>query len=87
MSNLEADLYHTLKAVSDLTKANIATNLLNAMNSGQVAIDQNTLKQVITVVQSTVDQSVDVAHTQVLSKVNGQSTTTRKKPAGRTTKK
>jgi hypothetical protein len=85
MSNLEADLYRTLQNVNDLTKANVATNLLNAVNSGQLAIDQNTLKQVITVVQSTIDQSTDVAHVQVL-KVSDQSKT-RKKPTGRTTKK
>jgi len=85
MSNLEAELYRTLQTVNDLTKANVATNLLNAVNSGQLAIDQNTLKQVVTVVQLTIDQSTDVAHVQVL-KVNEQNTT-RKKPAGRTTKK
>ena len=86
MSNLEADLYHTLKDVNDLTKSNVTTNLQNAMASGQLNLDQNALKQVVTVINATLDQSIDTAHTQVL-RVNEKNTKTRKKPAGRTTKK
>ena len=86
MSNLEADLYHTLKNVNDLTKSNVTENLQNAIASGQLALDQNALKQVVTVVNATLDQSVDTAHTQVI-RVNAANTKTRKKPTGRTAKK
>jgi len=79
----EATLYHTLVAVNDLTKSNITTNLMNAVSSGSLAIDEYLLKQVVTIVNSTVDQSVDVAHGQVL-RIN--TTTERKKPAQRNKK-
>ena len=86
MSNFEAELYRTLKNVNDVTKANVTTNLMNAVAAGQITIDQNTLKQIITVVGSTVDQSLDMTHTQV-AKVNEAQSKTRKKPTGRSTKK
>ena len=81
----EAELYRTLASVNDLTKSNITTNLRNAVNSGQLAIDDYLLKQIVTVVNSTIDQSTDTAHTQVLRLQPEPAT--RKKPAGRKTTK
>jgi len=85
----EATLYRTLRDVNDLTKANVTTNLMNAISSGSLAIDEHTLKQVAAVVNSTIDQATDIAHTQVLriKTVSESSTTTRKKPTGRKTTK
>ncbi len=81
----EAELYRTLTSVNDLTKSNVTTNLMNAVNSGQLAIDDHLLKQVITVVNTTIDQSTDTVHTQVLRLQ--PEPTTRKKPTGRKTTK
>ncbi len=81
----EAELYRTLASVNDLTKSNITTNLRNAASSGQLAIDDYLLKQIVTVINSTIDQSTDTAHTQVLRLQ--PEPTTRKKPAGRKTTK
>jgi len=85
----EATLYRTLRDVNDLTKANITTNLMNAVSSGSLAVDEYVLKQVITVINSTIDQTTDVTHTQVLrvKAAEENSTTARKKPAGRKTSK
>ena len=82
----EAELYRTLVSINDLTKSNITTNLVNAVASGQLAIDDYLLKQIVTVVNSTVDQSTDTIHTQVL-RMQPEPTTTRKKPTGRKTTK
>lgn len=86
-NNYEAKLYRTLANVNDLTKSNVTTNLMNAVSSGSLAIDEYLLKQVITVVNSTIDQTVDVAHTQVLRINNEPTTATKKKPVGRKTTK
>lgn len=83
----EAELYRTLVDLVGLTKSNVTTNLLNAVGSGQLAIDDYLLKQVITVVNSTLDQSTDTLHAQVLRLQPEPTTTTRKKPAGRKTTK
>jgi hypothetical protein len=80
----EALLYHTLVGVNDLTKSNITTNLMTAASSGSLAIDEYLLKQVVTIVNSTVDQSVDIIHGQVLRiKSTAATGAERKKPAAR----
>ena len=81
----EAQLYRTLVDVNTVTKSNIGANLVNAVASGSLAIDDYLLKQVLTVVNSTVDQSTDTLHTQVLRIKNTE--TSRKKPTGRKTTK
>ena len=86
MSNTyEAQLYRTLTDVNSVTKSNVSTNLMNAVSSGTLALDEYTLKQVVAVVNSTIDQSTDIAHTQVLR--IEKPTTGRKKPTGRKTTK
>ena len=88
MSNkTEAELYHTIKNVNDLTKANIAEAISNAVNAGTLALDEYTAKNIVSLVNATVDQSTDVAHTQVMRTVNTPAAKTRKKPAGRKTTK
>jgi len=89
MSNTyEAQLYRTLVDVNSVTKSNIGTNLMNAVASGSLAIDDYLLKQVVTIVNSTVDQATDTLHSQVLRIQESQTTTsTRKKPTGRKTTK
>ena len=84
-NNFEAELYRTLVNVNDLTKSNVATNLVTAVSSGSLAIDEYLLKQVITVVNSTIDQSTDTAHAQIL-RIKTE-TVTKKKPTGRKTTK
>jgi len=86
-NNYEAELYRTLASVNDLTKANVAANLINAVSSGSLAIDEYLLKQVITVVNSTIDQSTDTAHTQILRIKEESGSTSKKKPTGRKTTK
>lgn len=84
MSNkIEAELFHTLKNINDLTKANITQALLNAVSAGTLALDEYTVQSVSSLVNATIDQSVDVAHTQVIKVVNANTTTNRKKPTGR----
>tara|TARA_B100001287_G_scaffold270921_1_gene270385 strand:+ start:194 stop:463 length:270 start_codon:yes stop_codon:yes gene_type:complete len=84
MSNkIEAELFHTLKNINDLTKANITQALLNAVSAGTLALDEYTVQSVSSLVNATIDQSTDVAHTQVLKTVSDNTTATRKKPTGR----
>jgi len=86
-NNYEAVLYRTLVSINDLTKSNVTTNLMNAASSGSLAIDDHLLKQVLAVVNSTIDQSTDVTHTQILRIKQETETTTKKKPTGRKTTK
>lgn len=84
MSNkIEAELFHTLRNINDLTKANITQALLNAVSAGTLALDEYTVQNVSSLVNATIDQSTDIAHTQVLKTVTANTTTGRKKPAGR----
>ena len=88
MSNkIEAELFHTLNNVNDLTKSNITTALMNAAAAGTLALDEYTIQNIVSLVNATIDQTTDVAHTQVLKVVNTQTTTGRKKPTGRKTTK
>ena len=84
MSNkIEAELFHTLRNINDLTKANVTEALLNAVNAGTLALNEYTVQSISSLVSATIDQSVDVTHTQVLKVVNNATATTRKKPTGR----
>jgi len=88
MSNkIESELYHTLKNVNDLTKANVAEAISNAVSAGTLALDEYTAKNIVSLVSATVDQSTDVAHVQVMRAVNAVTEKTRKKPSGRKTTK
>ena len=88
MSNkIEAELFHTLKNLNDLTKTNVTQALLNAVSAGTLALDEYTVKNISSLVNATIDQSTDVMHTQVLKVVNNSTDTGRKKPTGRKTTK
>ena len=88
MSNkIEAELFHTLRNINDLTKANIAQALVTAVSAGTLALDEYTVQNISSLVNATIDQSADIAHTQVLKVVNTNTTTGRKKPVGRKTTK
>jgi hypothetical protein len=88
MSNkIESELYHTLRNVNDLTKANIAEAISNAANAGSLALNEYTVQNIVLLVNATVDQTVDVAHTQVMRAITANATTTRKKPTGNKTTK
>ena len=86
-NNIEADLYHTIRNVNDLTKSNIATALMNAVSAGTLALDEYTVKNISSLVNATIDQTSDTMHLQVLNTVNSFKATTRKKPTGRKTAK
>lgn len=76
---LEANLYHAVKNVNDLTKSNIGQTLLEAASTGKLTLTPQAVREVVTLVSSLVDQSTDVLHAQVLRTVASEQSSEGKK--------